>query len=95
LIGDFNVPGFGWERGVLLANCYLYFKLKREVIYVFPHLKSPVGSGSLLHLVSANFGDMSIILTDDSMVQPHQYHPTFIIHIDLSFENSIQTNDFS
>jgi hypothetical protein len=31
---------------------------------------------------------MSIILTDESMVQTDQYFPHFIVDIDLPFENS-------
>jgi hypothetical protein len=46
-------------------------------------------------LVFAVFGDMNMILTDNSLVQPDNYHLTFIIDIDLFFENSIQTHDFS
>lgn len=56
LIGDFNVPGFDWDKGLPSPHCHYYTKLKGEAIHSATCLlglnqhNRPDGGGNLLDL---------------------------------------------
>lgn len=85
LLGDFNVPGFDWDKGLPSPHCHFYTKLKGDVIHsatCFLNLNQhnhSVSGGNLLDLVFSNFVDISLDHVQYGLVHPDPYHPPFII----------------
>ena len=90
LLGDFNVPGFDWNKGLPSPHCHYYTKLKGEVIHSAACLlgliqyNHSVGDRNLLDLVFSNFANISLEHVDYGLVQSDHFHPPFIIDCSLS-----------
>jgi hypothetical protein len=63
MVGDFNSPGFDWNRGLSLPNSHYYSKIKGDAIYTSTCLLNLiqcidiVGSSNLLDLMFFNLSD--------------------------------------
>jgi hypothetical protein len=90
LLGDFNVPGFDWNKGLPSPHCHYYTKMKGDVIHsatcflgLNQHNHSVSGS-NLLDLVFSNSVDISLDHVDYGLVHSDQFHPPFIIDCSMS-----------
>jgi hypothetical protein len=88
LLGDFNVPGFDWNYGLLSPNCHFYTKLKGDMIHsaicflgLNQHNYPDSGSNLLGFFIffPPNFADHSVDHAEYDPVQPDNFHPPLII----------------
>lgn len=85
LTGNFNVPGFDWERGVPLTNCHFYSKLEGDAIYT-----STCVLGCIQHpdKVFTNFNHLSTCFADKGVLKPGACHPPIVNEIRYALRNS-------
>jgi hypothetical protein len=101
LLGDFNVPGFDWERGLPCEYCQFYSKLRGDAIHAstcFLGLGECVDadhSSNILDLVFSNITDLHITFPDTSMVKPDVYHPPLLIELPFIVKTCFKTNELS
>jgi hypothetical protein len=75
-MGDFSVPNFDWERGLLLPNCYFYSKLKGDAIYTTTSLFGLIQrllTDSSLGLVFTNFDCAGTFFDDIGVFSPMHF----------------------
>jgi hypothetical protein len=101
MLGDFNTPGFDWNRGLSVPDCHYYSKLRGDAIYTCTYLLNlqqcieAVGSSNLLDLVFTNFSAYDITFPDSGIIKPDTYHPLMVIGITLPLVNPTQNCEYS
>jgi hypothetical protein len=101
MVGDFNTPGFDWNRGLSVPGCHYYSKLKGDAIYASTCLLNlhqcidAVDSSNLLDLIFSNFSDIGITFLDSGIIKPDTYHPPLVIDVILPLVSPTQNCDYS
>jgi hypothetical protein len=99
LLGDFNVPGFSWDKGMPAPHCHYYTKLKGEAIHSatcflgLSQYNHSVGNSNLLDLVCSNIANISLHHVEYGLVQSDHFHPPFIIDVSMSHWRNNTTSD--
>ena len=85
MTGNFNAPGFDWERGVSLPNCHFYPKLEGDAIYT-----STCFLGCTQHPDKdfTNFDHLSMWFADEGVLKPAACHPPIVTEIRYALHNS-------
>jgi hypothetical protein len=94
LLGDFNAPGFNWDKGTPLSTCNYYSKLKGEAIFTSTCLLDlrqcveATDSRNMLDLVFANFAAIQAVPATSGLVTPDAYHPPLLIDVILPYKKN-------
>jgi hypothetical protein len=84
MLGDFNIPNYGWINGVPHPNFYFFNKMKGNSIHTATRFLGPdqynnsVVNTALLYLVFSHISDLSASISSSLMVTPgiiHHFSP--------------------
>jgi hypothetical protein len=86
--GDYNVPNYNWSYGSPLPDAHYYSKMKGNlflaaICFLGLNQHDTVPNGSLLDLVFTNMNDLSVSISDFSMVSLDKYHPPLLLDFQL------------